>query len=67
MIPWHIEESTYMKYTKWTVDKNGESQLVLVVEQLSGYTVSSQGYYYKDKQSNEADNHVNDGICLYYG
>ena len=38
------------------VDKNGMPAFkVLVVEQLSGYTVSSYGYYYKDKQSNEAE------------
>ena len=37
---------------------------VLLVEQLSGYTVCSLYYYknYKDKQSNGVENYVNDGI-----
>ena len=29
------------------------------------YTVSLQGYYFKAKQSNEAENDINDGVYLY--
>ena len=38
---------------------------VLVIEQLRGYTVASRLQLYKDKQSTEAENYVNDGIPLH--